>query len=240
VARLTPEHRRIVRDAVGVGLAVGAYGLSFGAIATAAGLSVLQACALSFLLFSGGSQFAYVGAVASGAGPVAAVLTAVLLGSRNSLYGLRLAPLLQARGLKRLAAAQLTIDESAAMAVAVAQDTPARARLGFWATGLSVFVCWNLATLVGAVGAESLSSPESLGLDAAVGAAFLALVAPRLRESGAGTVFTVAALVALGLTPFLGYGLPVLLAAVAAVAAGWRVGARTRTPTPDPELEDVR
>ena len=221
MARLTPNRRRIVRDAVGVGLAVGAYGLSFGAIATSAGLSVLQACALSLLLFSGGSQFAYVGAVASGGGPVAAVLTAVLLGTRNSLYGLRLAPLLRVRGVRRFAAAQVTIDESAAMAVA--QDTPARSRLAFWSTGLSVFVCWNLATLVGAVGAQSLSDPKVLGLDAAVGAAFLALVAPRLREAGAGTVFTVAALVALGLTPFLGYGLPVLLAAVAAVAAGWRV-----------------
>ncbi|HEY0359431.1 MAG TPA: AzlC family ABC transporter permease [Mycobacteriales bacterium] len=221
MARLTPDRRRIVRDAVGVGLAVGAYGLSFGAIATSAGLSVLQACALSLLLFSGGSQFAYVGAVASGGGPVAAVLTAVLLGTRNSLYGLRLAPLLRVRGVRRFAAAQVTIDESAAMAVA--QDTPARSRLAFWSTGLSVFVCWNLATLVGAVGAQSLSDPKVLGLDAAVGAAFLALVAPRLREAGAGTVFTVAALVALGLTPFLGYGLPVLLAAVAAVAAGWRV-----------------
>jgi predicted branched-subunit amino acid permease len=232
VARLTPDRRRIVRDAVGVGLAVGAYGLSFGAIATSAGLSVLQACALSLLLFSGGSQFAYVGAVASGGGPVAAVLTAVLLGSRNSLYGLRLAPLLRVRGVRRFAAAQVTIDESAAMAVA--QDTPARSRLAFWSTGLSVFVCWNLATRVGAVGAQSLSDPKVLGLDAAVGAAFLALVAPRLREAGAGTVFTVAALVALGLTPFLGYGLPVLLAAVAAVAAGWRVTTDTR------ELEGVR
>jgi predicted branched-subunit amino acid permease len=236
MARLTPHRRRILRDAVGVGLAVGAYGLSFGAIATSAGLSVLQACALSLLLFSGGSQFAYVGAVASGSGPVAAVLTAVLLGTRNSLYGLRLAPLLKLHGLKRLAGAQLTIDESAAMAVA--QDTPERSRLAFWSTGLSVFVFWNLATLIGAVGAQSLSSPESLGLDAAVGAAFLALVAPRLRESGAGTVFTVAALVALGLTPFLGYGLPVLLAAVAAVAAGWRV---TRgSGAPDRELERAR
>jgi predicted branched-subunit amino acid permease len=233
VARLTPDRRRIVRDALGVGLAVGAYGLSFGAIATAAGLSVLQACALSLLLFSGGSQFAYVGAVASGGGPVAAVLTAVLLGSRNSLYGLRLAPLLEVRGVRRLVAAQITIDESAAMATA--QDTPPRSRLAFWSTGLSVFVFWNLATLIGAVGAQSLSSPESLGLDAAVGAAFLALVAPRLREAGAGTVFTVAALVALGLTPFLGYGLPVLLAAVAAVAAGWRVTATVR----DRELERV-
>jgi predicted branched-subunit amino acid permease len=236
MARLTPDRRRILRDALGVGTAVGAYGLSFGAIATTAGLSVPQACALSLLLFSGGSQFAYVGAVASGGGPIAAVLTAVLLGTRNSLYGLRLAPLLRVRGIRRLAAAQLTIDESAAMATA--QDTPERSRLAFWATGVSVFVLWNLATLIGAVGARSLSSPESLGLDAAVGAAFLALVAPRLREAGAGTVFTVAALVALALTPFLGYGLPVLLAAVAAVAAGWRV--TRRVAAPEPELEEVR
>jgi predicted branched-subunit amino acid permease len=236
MARLTPDRRRILRDAVGVGLAVGAYGLSFGAIATSAGLSVLQACALSLLLFSGGSQFAYVGAVASGAGPIAAVVSAVLLGTRNSLYGLRLAPLLRVRGVLRFAAAQVTIDESAAMAVA--QDTPPRSRLAFWSTGLSVFVFWNLATLVGAVGAQSLSDPRDLGLDAAVGAAFLALVAPRLREAGAPTVFAVGALVALALTPFLGYGLPVLLAAVAAVAAGWRVG--RRDPAPEPELEDAR
>jgi predicted branched-subunit amino acid permease len=236
VARLTPDRRRIVRDAVGVGLAVGAYGLSFGAIATAAGLSVLEACALSLLLFSGGSQFAYVGAIASGGGPVAAVLTAVLLGTRNSLYGLRLAPLLRVRGARRLLAAQLTIDESAAMAVA--QDTPPRSRLAFWATGTAVFVCWNAATVVGAVGAQSLSDPKTLGLDAAVGAAFLALVAPRRTETGALTVFVVAALVALALTPFLGYGLPVLLAAVAAVGAGWK--ARGRVTAPAEELEEVR
>jgi predicted branched-subunit amino acid permease len=236
MARLTPDRRRIVRDAVGVGVAVGAYGLSFGAIATAAGLSVLQACALSLLLFSGGSQFAYVGAIAGGGGPIAAVVTAVLLGSRNSLYGLRLAPLLRVRGVRRLAAAQLTIDESAAMAVA--QDTPQRSRLAFWSTGVAVFVFWNLATLVGAVGAQSLSDPKTLGLDAAVGAAFLALVAPRRHEAGALRVFVVAALVALALTPFLGYGLPVLVAAVAAVAAGWR--ARSELPTPEPVLEDVR
>jgi predicted branched-subunit amino acid permease len=234
MARLTPGRRRIIRNAVGVGLAVGAYGLSFGAIATATGLSVLQACALSLLLFSGGSQFAFVGAIASGAGGIAAVVSAVLLGSRNSLYGLRLAPLLQVRGPRRLAAAQLTIDESAAMAVA--QDTPPRSRLAFWATGISVFVFWNLATLIGAIGAQSISDPRDLGLDAAVGAAFLALVAPRLREAGAPTVFAVAALAALAVTPFLGFGLPVLLAAVAAVAAGWRVAAKAR----EPELEDAR
>ena len=234
MARLTPDRRRIIRDAVGVGLAVGAYGLSFGALATAAGLSVLQACALSLLLFSGGSQFAYIGAIASGGGPIAAVVSAVLLGSRNSLYGLRLAPLLRVRGARRLAAAQLTIDESAAMAVA--QDTPPRSRLAFWATGTSVFVFWNLATLAGAVGAQSISDPKVLGLDAAVGAAFLALVAPRLREAGAPTVFVVGALVALGLSPVLGYGLPVLLAAVAAVTVGWRVGRDVR----EPELEEAR
>ena len=108
--------RPIVRDGLGIGIATGAYGLSFGALASAAGLSLPQACALSLLMFTGASQFAFVGLI--GGGAAAAVATALLLGSRNALYGLRLAPHLRPRPL----AAHLVIDESAAMAV---RDTPA-------------------------------------------------------------------------------------------------------------------
>src|SRR3954454_4787488 len=131
--------RPIVRDALGVGAAVGALGLSFGALAVASGLSVPQACALSLLMFTGASQFAFVGLI--GGGAAAAVATALLLGARNALYGLRLAPHLRPRG----AAAHFVIDESAAMAV---RDTPGDIRLGFWSTGLSVLGFWNLATLI--------------------------------------------------------------------------------------------
>ncbi|GAA1817215.1 AzlC family ABC transporter permease [Planosporangium flavigriseum] len=208
------DRRAIIRDAIGIGVATGAYGLSFGAISVASGLSMVQTCALSLLLFSGGSQFALVGVLGAGGTAVAAAGTAVLLGSRNALYGLRLAPLLKVRGIKKAGAAQLVIDESTAMAVG--RDSGRAARLGFWATGLSVFVLWNLGTLLGGIGAQALSSPEALGLDAAVPAAFLALLAPRMRARQPWVIALTAALVALAAVPFVPAGVPVLLAAAAA------------------------
>ena len=209
---------RIVRDALGIGVATGAYGLSFGALSVAAGLSLGQTCALSLLMFTGASQFAFVGLVAGS--PAAAVATALLLGARNALYGLRLSALVPRR------AAHLVIDESAAMALRGADA--AAARLGFWATGGAVFVCWNLATLLGALAGSALGDPRALGLDAAAPPAFLALLAPRLREGlgGPAALAAAAALVAVPLTPS---GVPVLLApavAILAALAGDRGAAR--------------
>ena len=94
-ARTGPRERAaIIRDGLGVGIATGAYGISFGAVSVAAGLSVAQTCVLSLLMFTGASQFALVGVAAAGGPPVSGALTALLLGTRNTLYGLRLAPLL--------------------------------------------------------------------------------------------------------------------------------------------------
>lgn len=216
----------VVRDAVGIGVATGAYALSFGAIAQAAGFSVAQACVLSLAMFTGASQFALVGVIGTGGGASAGVATAVLLGTRNALYGVRLAPLLRPRGLARLGAAHLVIDESTAMATV--RDDPRAARLGFWATGLAVFVCWNLGTVVGAAGASALADPRSLGLDAAAPAAFLALMAPRLRDRQTAIIGAAAAVVALASTPFVAAGVPVLLAALVAVAAGLGGAGRSR------------
>ena len=225
--------RRVLRDAAGIGVAVGAYGVSFGALATSSGLSVAQACALSVLVFTGASQFALVGVLGAGGGAVPATLTALLLGSRNTLYGLRLAPLLGLRGMSRLVGAQLVIDESAAMAVAHTvstgdPDTDTRAtRLAFWSTGLAVFVLWNAATLIGAVGASALGDPERLGLDAAVPAAFLGLLWPRLQERLNRPVALAAAGVALVVGLVAPAGIPVLAAALVAAAAGLRTSGWT-------------
>jgi predicted branched-subunit amino acid permease len=202
------------RDALGVGVAVGAYGLSFGAAAVTAGLSTAQACALSLLVFTGASQFALVGVLGAGGSVVAGVAGALLLGSRNLLYAVRLTSLVPTRGARRLVAAQLTIDESAAMATAVPAGLSA---LGFWATGLAVYVLWNLATLLGAVGAARLGDPAALGLDAAVPAAFLALLAPQVRDRTAVGVALAGALLALAAVPFTPAGVPVLLAGLAVV-----------------------
>ncbi len=202
-------------EALAVGLATGAYGISFGAISVTSGLDVWQTCALSLLVFTGASQFALVGVLASGGSAPAAAGTALLLGVRNGLYGLRLAPLLAWRGVRRALGAHLLIDESTAMAVN--RDTTADARLGFVATGLSVFVLWNLATLGGALAGEQLGDPRTYGLDAAVGGAFLALLWPRLSGGLARAVAVLAAAVALGLVPLVTPGLPVLAAASVAL-----------------------
>ena len=197
-------------------MAVGAYGLSFGAAAVAAGLSTVQACALSLLMFTGASQFAAVGVLGAGGTAVAAVASALLLGTRNTLYAVRLSSLVPSRGLRRVLAAQLTIDESTGMATAAPAGLAAT---GFWATGASVYVLWNLTTLLGALGAARLSDPGVLGLDAAVPAAFLALLWPQLRDRGLAAVAAGGALLALLAVPLTPPGVPVLLAGLAVLPA---------------------
>jgi predicted branched-subunit amino acid permease len=213
-----PARSAIVRDGVAVGVATGLYGVSFGAVSVAAGLSVLQTCALSLVMFTGASQFAFVGVAAAGGAPVSGALTALMLGTRNTLYGLKLAPLLELRGWRRPAAAQLVIDESTAMSVT--RDSTDAARVGFLTTGLAVFVLWNLFTLVGAVAGNLIGDPRTYGLDAAVGGAFLALLWPRLADRRNQVIAMVAAAVALGVVPVTAAGVPVLVAGGVALLAG--------------------
>ncbi|MFC5909030.1 AzlC family ABC transporter permease [Streptacidiphilus monticola] len=210
----SPSQRAVVRDSLGVGLAVGTSGVAFGVAGAAAHLTTWQTCALSLLVFTGASQFAVVGALAAGAAPLAAVLGALFLGVRNAFYGLRLGARLELpRALVPLAA-QLVIDETAA--VALVQPDRRSVRTGFWTTGLSLFALWNLTTLAGALGATALGDPARYGLDAAGPAVFLALLAPRLREGGEErTTALLGAALALAATFVLPAGVPVLVALAA-------------------------
>jgi predicted branched-subunit amino acid permease len=215
-----PDERAVVRQAVSVSVATGLYGLSLGALAVVAGLSVWQAVVLSLLMFSGGSQFALVGIVGTGGSAASAVATAGLLGIRNGFYGVQLSPLLAVRSWRRVLAAHLTIDESTA--VAVSQREPAHQRLGFWITGGAIFLVWNLTTLLGALAGDAIGDPRRYGLDAAAAGAFLGLLWPRLRAREPVAVAVAAAVLAAVLVPVLPVGLPVVAAAGVAVAAGLR------------------
>ena len=226
------SRRAVVRDSLGVGVATGVYGVSFGAISVAGGLSIAQTCVLSLLMFTGASQFALIGVVASGGSPVSGALTALLLGTRNTLYGLKLAGTLRLTGPRRVLGSHLVIDESTAMSVL--RETRDEARLGFWVTGLSVFVGWNAFTLIGAVAGAQIGDPRTYGLDAAVGAAFLALLWPRLRDRSNQYVAVAAVAVALGLVPIATAGVPVLAAGGVALLAGV-LTRRTADPTELPE-----
>jgi predicted branched-subunit amino acid permease len=210
----------VIRDAVGIGVASGAYALSFGAISITAGLSLAQTCTLSILMFTGASQFAFVGVVGAGGSAWAGAATAMLLGSRNALYGLRLSTLLNVSGLRRVAASHFVIDETTAMSIA--RDTPPESRFAFWATGFILFSFWNLGTLIGALATQVIPDPKALGLDAAPPAAFLALVAPRLRGREPVAIAIGAAIVVLAVLPFVPPGVPLLIVAVLVVAFGLR------------------
>ncbi len=208
----------VVRRALSVGLAASLYGVSLGALGVAAGLTVAQTCVTSLLLFTGGSQFALVGIIGGGGSAASAITASSLLGIRNGLYGLQLKPILQVRGLRRVAAAQLTIDESTA--VSVTQHEPAQQRRGFWITGAVIFVGWNVTTFIGALAGDALGDPKQYGLDAAAAGAFLGLLWPRLSSREPVAVAVGAAVVAAVLVPVVPAGIPVVAAAVVAVIAG--------------------
>jgi predicted branched-subunit amino acid permease len=228
------------REGVAVGL-VGLYGVSAGALGVAAGLSVWQTVVTSLFIFSGGSQFALYGVIGAGGGPLAAVATSTLLGLRNGFYGLELSRLLRPSPRLLPVNAHLTIDESTA--VALAQADPRQSRIGFWTTGIALFVVWQTTTVLGALAGEAMGDPRAYGLDAAAAAAFVALVWPRLFGRGAdgrtGAMATAALAMVLTLVsaPFVPTGVEVLVGACAALVIGLRD--RGRGVDPDPVTRDV-
>ena len=212
-----PERGMILKAAIGIGLYAMAFGASFGAIAVGSGLTLAQTMALSLVMFTGASQFAFVGVAASGGSPFAAVPAGLLLGVRNAFYGVPISEILHPRGFARLWTAHFVIDETTAMAVS--QATPRARRFAFWATGLILFSLWQLGSLGGALIGNAVN-PEEIGLDAAAPAVFLALLWPSLRRREARWVALAGAVIALALVPIAPPGIPVVAAAVAALVGG--------------------
>ncbi len=215
---VNPKKNQVDRTALSVAFTVGLYGAAFGAAGVTAGFSILQTCLLSILLFSGASQFAVVGIMGAGGAAISAIATATLLGFRNTLYGLQMAPILKVKGIKRVLAAQITIDESTA--VATLQDNDEDRKRGFYLTGIGVYIFWNLFTFLGALGASAIGDPSVWGLDAAVPAAFLGLIWPRLKNKVQFLVSGIAIAWALLLTPVSPAGIPIITTVVLAIIFG--------------------
>lgn len=207
----------VIRASLSVSVATGLYGISFGALGIAAGLTVWETQLLSLLMFTGGSQFAFVAAIPGGG--ATAVAAASLMGVRNAIYGAQMNALLRPSRWLRPAAAHVTIDESTAVALSQTEE-PERHR-GFWWTGIGVFLCWNLMTLTGSV-ASSQIDPGAWGLDGAAVAAFVGLLWPRLKQRQSWAIAIVAAVAATVVTPWLPLGIPILVAAVVAGLLGWK------------------
>ena len=223
--RVSRVNRTTAAASFSVSFTVGLYGIAFGAAGIAAGFSLLQTCLLSLLTFSGASQFAVVGVLGAGGSAISGITTASLLGIRNALYGLRMAPIMKLRGWRRVVGAQVTIDESTGVALGQSELGEPAMRQGFWLTGIGVYIFWNLFTVVGALGAQAMGDPAAWGLDAAVPAAFLGLVWPRLTNAKERALAVAAMIFSLSLTPFVAAGIPIISTALLAVAFGWKARA---------------
>ncbi|MFM6941026.1 MAG: AzlC family ABC transporter permease [Candidatus Planktophila sp.] len=219
---MSTVNRTTAAASLSVSFTVGLYGIAFGAAGIAAGFSLLQTCLLSLLTFSGASQFAVIGVIGAGGSAISGITTASLLGIRNSLYGLRMSPILQLKGVKKLVGAQVTIDESTGVALGQSELGIDAMRQGFWLTGIGVYIFWNLFTVVGALGAQAMGDPAAWGLDAAVPAAFLGLVWPRLTNHFERALAVTAMVFSIVLTPFVAAGVPIISTALLAVAFGWK------------------
>jgi len=220
--------RALARDIGLVCLADCLVGVSYGAIAVSSGFPVWAPMLMSLLVFAGASQFMFVGIVAAGGNPFAAVLAGLLVNARHLPFGFALGDVFGKRWAARIAGSHLMIDES--VAFALAQKDAHRRRAAYWACGIGLFVCWNVGVLVGAYAGTAISDTDAFGLDAAFPAVLLALVLPALKDRAARLPVLVGVVVALVATPFMPAGLPVLLA-----LAGVLVGVAVK----EPELQEV-
>ncbi|PZF81697.1 AzlC family ABC transporter permease [Jiangella anatolica] len=216
IYRTLRADRELARDIGLVCLADAVVGLSFGAIAVGEGLPLWLPTLLSVVVFAGAAQFVFVGLIASGGNPVAAVLAGLLVNVRHVVFGFTVGDLL-GRGWRRLAGSHVMVDES--VAFALAQPDPARRRAAYWGCGVLLFGCWNLGVLAGASIGTVVGDPAALGLDAAFPAVLLALVLPALRDRTTALAAATGVAIALATAPFLQAGLPVLLALAGVVVA---------------------
>jgi 4-azaleucine resistance transporter AzlC len=209
------------RRALPLAVAVGGFGVSFGVLAGTAGLSPAAAIAMSLTTFAGSAQFAAVSVLGDGGAMAGAVLAAVLLNARYLPIGASVAPAMTGSPLRRFLEAQLVVDESWAIGH-LGEGRFDRGRI--LGAGLVLYAAWTLGTVAGALGGDRLGDPETLGLDAAFPALFLALLAGQITGRRALAAALLGAVIALVLIPVAPPGVPVIAAAL-----GCLLGLRQRT-----------
>jgi len=221
-----------LRDISLVCLADAIVGASFGAITVSGGLRPWVPITMSVLVFAGGAQFAAAGVVLAGGSPAAAAVAGLVLNARLLPYGFTVADTVGGRWWTRLLGAQLITDET--VAFTQRQHERQRRRATFWACGLALFLCWNVAVVLGVLAGAVMRNTGDFGLDAAFPTVLLALVLPSLADRGTRNAALAGAVIAVAATPFLPAGLPVLLALAGLALAG---RAAATVAGPDPALE---
>ncbi|HET7236351.1 MAG TPA: AzlC family ABC transporter permease [Actinomycetota bacterium] len=205
-------YRDGVRAMAPLTIAIVGFGFSFGVLARTAGFTWPAAVAMSATTFAGSAQFAAASILDDGGTVAAAIGAALLLNARYGPIGVTVAPWLTGSTLSRFVHAQLTVDESWAIAAEGDGSYHPKKLLG---AGLLLYVCWVAGTAVGAIGGESLGDPEALGLDAAFPALFLGLLVPIAKGRRRVQAALLGGAIALVLTPIAPPGVPIIAASAA-------------------------
>jgi 4-azaleucine resistance transporter AzlC len=208
-----------LRAGVPFAIAGGILSMSFGVLATAAGMSDIAAVVMSMIVFAGSAQFAAISIIASGGTLAAAVVAAAMMNSRFLPMGAALAPSLPGGAIRRAFQGQAVVDASWAMALR--EDGSFDRFFLFGATSVQ-YVTWSLGTALGVVAGGLLGDTNALGLDAIFPAFFLALLIAEARSGRARGVAALGAAIAIVLVPFTPAGVPVLAASIAALVGLWR------------------
>lgn len=190
-------------------------GTTVGATSVAAGLSVPMTIVLTIMLFAGAAQLAAL-AVLMAAGPLmTAWLVVMLVNARFMILGASIAPRLGMGKAQRFAAAYLLIDP--VVLLAGAEDNEREARRTYWKAGITVFASWCVGGMIGASGIAQLGNIATLGLDVALPALLLALLANTLRDRKHLLAAMAGAGITLSLLPVTSPGVAVLLASLGAL-----------------------
>lgn len=198
------------------------FAAAYAVSARSAGLTLLETQLMSLIVFSGGAQFSAAGLFAVQAPGPAVILTTFLINLRHLLYGLSLGQRVRMTQLQRLLGAHVLTDEAYGVTVARGERS-----FGFFVgSALSLFLIWNLSTLLGGLLSRLVPDPAALGVDFVFPLAFLALLIPLLSGFKALGVALAAGALALVTARTVGTGVAILLAGVvgALLGAWWTRG----------------
>jgi 4-azaleucine resistance transporter AzlC len=205
-------HRDGVRAAAPLAIAVAGFGISYGVLARTAGMGSLAPVVMSATTFAGSAQFAAASILGTGGTVISAITAAILLNARYAPIGVSVAPSLSGGLWSRFLHAQLTVDETWAVAAEGEGRFNPQVLVG---AGVTLYAAWVGGTALGVAFGDVIGDPTRWGLDAAFPALFLALLVPQLRRRLDVEAALLGAAIALVLTPFTPPGVPIICAAVA-------------------------
>ena len=176
-ATLSESRRRLLMEALGIGVSAVGFGFVYGLSAREAGFSPIEAVAMSLIVFGGAAQFAAVGYVTSGLAWPGVILLTFLLNARHLLYSAALAPWLgHVPFWRRAVMAHLLTDEAFALSIGHFKRVGRTDERGYWIAAIvATFVPWNLATLAGALLSAQIPDPARFGIDIIFPAAMIGL-----------------------------------------------------------------